>query len=596
MLTNTKQRLTSVREWLTQHNIDALLVPHEDEYLGEYIPPHNERLHWLTGFTGSAGVAVITRDKAAIFVDGRYTVQVTKQVPADLFEYRHLIEEPALDWIKDNLTNGATVAIDPRMHNSAWLERAKEQLSGTQELKILSHNPIDELWHDRPAVVASEVRLMATEAVGQSSESKRQEIAQLVAESGADSAVITALDSICWLLNIRAQDVPRLPVLLSHAILHADSSVEFFIEPERLPAEFEAHVGKGVTVCRPEALQSRLEALAGKRVLVDPATSNAWFALTLQNSGAAVVNDADPCLMPKAAKNSVEVAGMKACHLRDGVAMSKFLCWLDAEVAAGRLHDEAVLADKLARFRQEDPSLVDLSFDTISAAGENAAMCHYNHKNQPEPGKLKLNTLYLVDSGGQYLDGTTDITRTVAIGSPTAEMIKQFTLVLKGHISVSRARFPKGTCGYQIDTLARQHLWAEGYDYDHGTGHGVGHFLSVHEGPASISKKQIDIPLTEGMVLSNEPGYYRADAFGIRIENLELVVEKATNGDFPVLSFESLTRCPIDKRNINVNMLTRPELAWLNSYHQKVWHDISPLLEGDVKQWLYEATRPVSHS
>ncbi|ACY50241.1 Xaa-Pro aminopeptidase [Vibrio antiquarius] len=564
--------------------------------MGEYVPAHNERLHWLTGFTGSAGAAVITKDKAAIFVDGRYTVQVTKQVPGDLFEYRHLIEEPALDWVLDNLPTNASVAIDPRMHSSAWLDMAQAKLAGKLELNILTNNPIDELWHDRPAPVVSDVRLMPTEAVGQSSESKRQEIAQLVKKAGADSAVITALDSICWLLNVRGLDVSRLPVLLSHAILHSDSSVEYFLEPARLPADFDAHVGTGVTVHHPEALQSRLEAMTGKKVLVDPAISNAWFKLVLQNSGASVIAAADPCLMPKAAKNSVEIAGMKACHIRDGVAMSKFLCWLDAEVAAGNLHDEATLADKLEAFRSEDPTLMDLSFDTISAAGGNAAMCHYNHENQPEPGKLELNTLYLVDSGGQYLDGTTDITRTIAIGQPSSEMKKQFTLALKGHIGVARARFPKGTRGYQIDTLARQHLWAEGYDYDHGTGHGVGHFLSVHEGPASISKKQIDVPLTEGMVLSNEPGYYRADAFGIRIENLELVVETPTNGDFPVLSFESLTRCPIDKRNINVDMLTRPELAWLNDYHQKVWDEISPLVEGDVKEWLRQATLPVAHS
>ncbi|EJL6746908.1 TPA: aminopeptidase P family protein [Vibrio alginolyticus] len=596
MHNDTQSRVNAIREWLAQHNIDALLVPHEDEYLGEYVPAHNERLHWLTGFTGSAGAAVITKDKAAIFVDGRYTVQVTKQVPADLFEYRHLIEEPALDWIKDHLANGASVAIDPRMHNSAWLDMAQAKLAGALELKILASNPIDELWHDRPAPVVSDVRLMATEAVGQSSESKRQEIAELVRKTGADSAVITALDSICWLLNVRGLDVSRLPVLLSHAILHSDSSVEYFLDPARLPAEFDAHVGSGVTVHHPEALQARLETLTGKNVLVDPATSNAWFKLVLQNAGASVVSKADPCLMPKAAKNEVEIAGMKACHIRDGVAMSKFLSWLDAEVVAGNLHDEATLADKLEAFRSEDPTLMDLSFDTISAAGGNAAMCHYNHENQPEPGKLELNTLYLVDSGGQYLDGTTDITRTIAIGQPSQEMIKQFTLALKGHIGVARARFPKGTRGYQIDTLARQHLWAEGYDYDHGTGHGVGHFLSVHEGPASISKKQIDVPLTEGMVLSNEPGYYRADAFGIRIENLELVVETPTNGDFPVLSFESLTRCPIDKRNINVDMLTRPELAWLNDYHQKVWDEISPLVEGDVKEWLRQATLPVAHS
>ncbi|WP_050918504.1 aminopeptidase P family protein [Vibrio campbellii] len=596
MHNDTQSRVNAIREWLAQHNIDALLVPHEDEYLGEYVPAHNERLHWLTGFTGSAGAAVITKDKAAIFVDGRYTVQVTKQVPADLFEYRHLIEEPALDWIKDHLANGASVAIDPRMHNSAWLGMAQSKLAGALELKILDSNPIDELWHDRPAPVVSDVRLMATEAVGQSSESKRQEIAELVKKAGADSAVITALDSICWLLNVRGLDVSRLPVLLSHAILHSDSSVEYFLDPARLPAEFDAHVGAGVTVHHPEALQARLETLTGKNVLVDPTTSNAWFKLVLQNAGASVVSKADPCLMPKAAKNAVEIAGMKACHIRDGVAMSKFLSWLDAEVVAGNLHDEATLADKLEAFRSEDPTLMDLSFDTISAAGGNAAMCHYNHENQPEPGKLELNTLYLVDSGGQYLDGTTDITRTIAIGQPSQEMIKQFTLALKGHIGVARARFPKGTRGYQIDTLARQHLWAEGYDYDHGTGHGVGHFLSVHEGPASISKKQIDVPLTEGMVLSNEPGYYRADAFGIRIENLELVVETPTHGDFPVLSFESLTRCPIDKRNINVDMLTRPELAWLNDYHQKVWDEISPLVEGDVKEWLRQATLPVAHS
>ncbi|MBE4103177.1 aminopeptidase P family protein [Vibrio parahaemolyticus] len=596
MHNDTLSRVNAIREWLAQHNIDALLIPHEDEYLGEYVPAHNERLHWLTGFTGSAGAAVITQDKAAIFVDGRYTVQVTKQVPNELFEYRHLIEEPALDWIQDNLTANASVAIDPRMHSSAWLDMAQAKLAGKLELNILSSNPIDELWHDRPAPVVSDVRLMPTEAVGQSSESKRKEIAQLVAKAGADSAVITALDSICWLLNVRGLDVSRLPVLLSHAILHADSSVEYFLDPARLPAEFAAHVGTGVTVHHPEALQSRLEAMSGKKVLLDPAISNAWFKLVLQNAGASVIAAADPCLMPKAAKNEVEIAGMKACHIRDGVAMSKFLCWLDTEVAAGNLHDEATLADRLEAFRKEDPTLMDLSFDTISAAGGNAAMCHYNHENQPEPGKLELNTLYLVDSGGQYLDGTTDITRTIAIGQPSAEMIKQFTLALKGHIGVARARFPKGTRGYQIDTLARQHLWAEGYDYDHGTGHGVGHFLSVHEGPASISKKQIDVPLTEGMVLSNEPGYYRADAFGIRIENLELVVETPTNGDFPVLSFESLTRCPIDKRNINVDMLTRPELAWLNDYHQKVWEQISPLVEGEVKEWLREATLPLAHS
>lgn len=595
MLTNTEQRLSAIRQWLVQHDIDALIVPHEDEYLGEYVPAHNERLHWLTGFTGSAGAAVITQDKAAIFVDGRYTVQVTKQVPNELFEYRHLINEPALDWIVDHVTAGKKVAIDPRMHSGAWLEAAQAKLTKQHQLTILETNPIDELWLDRPAAVVSEVRLMATDSVGQSSTSKREQIGAIIAKQGGDGAVITALDSICWLLNVRGLDVSRLPVLLCHAILHSNGNVEFFLDPARLPSEFAQHVGQGVSVYHPEQLQARLEALGDSKVLLDANTSNAWFKLVLQNSGATVISAADPCLMPKAAKNATEIAGMKACHIRDGVAMVTFLSWLDNEVAQGQLHNEAQLADKLEAIRRMDPSLMDLSFDTISAAGGNAAMCHYNHENQPTPGQLSLNTLYLVDSGGQYLDGTTDITRTIAIGQPSDDMIKQFTLTLKGHIGIARARFPQGTRGFQLDTLARQHLWAEGYDYDHGTGHGVGHFLSVHEGPASISKRLIDVPLVEGMVLSNEPGYYRAEQFGIRIENLELVVELPTQGDFSVLTFESLTRCPIDVRNIDVNLLTRPELAWLNEYHDKVWQDLSALVTGDVQIWLRQATLPLSH-
>lgn len=329
--------------------------------------------------------------------------------------------------------------------------------------------------------------------------------------------------------------------------------------------------------------------------MLDPSTSNAWFTLVLQNAGAELINEADPCLLSKAAKNATEIAGMKACHIRDGVAMAKFLCWLDSEVSAGKFHNEAQLAEKLHAFRAEDPTLVDLSFDTISAAGSNAAMCHYNHQNQPEPGQLNNNSLYLVDSGGQYLDGTTDITRTIAIGEPSEAMKRQFTLVLKGHIALARARFPHGTCGHQLDVLARQHLWAEGYDYDHGTGHGVGHFLSVHEGPQRISKVYNPVALRPGMVLSNEPGYYRAEQFGIRIENLELVVEITTQGDHPMLGFESLTRCPIDTRAIDVNRLTKPELAWLNQYHQQVWQEVGPLVTGEVKAWLEKATQPISH-
>ncbi|ENM5875535.1 aminopeptidase P family protein [Vibrio mimicus] len=596
MSNSHSQRLAEFRRWLQTQQLDAFIIPHEDEYLGEYVPEHNERLHWLTGFTGSAGAAIVATNHAAIFVDGRYTVQVRKQVSAELFEYRHLIEEPYLTWLVQTLPQGSKVGYDPRMHRGSWLTQAQKHLAGRVLLTPVTGNPIDLLWTDRPAPVVSEMRLMPLSSVGQTSLEKRQLIANALREKNADCVVLTELDSIAWLLNIRGLDVSRLPVLLSHAIVHSDSSVDFFLDPARLADGFDAHVEGTVRVHHPDQLEAQLCQLAGRRVMLDSATSNAWFTLTLQNAGAELVNEADPCLLPKAAKNSVEVAGMRACHVRDGAAMVQFLAWLDNEVANDRLHNEAYLADQLETFRRQDPTLADLSFDTISAAGTNAAMCHYNHQNQVQPGQLSMNSLYLVDSGGQYTDGTTDITRTIAIGEVSNEMKQQFTLVLKGHIALARARFPKGTTGSQLDVLARQHLWAHGFDYDHGTGHGVGHFLSVHEGPQRISKVPNSVALRPGMVLSNEPGYYRADAFGIRIENLELVTEFDTQGDFSVLGFESLTRCPIDKRAIEVNLLTKPELNWLNQYHQKVWDEVSPLIKDEAtRQWLAQATSPLSY-
>ena len=592
----TSQRVEQLRQWLVANQYDALLIPHEDEYLGEYIPAHNERLLWATGFTGSAGMAVITQDNAAMFVDGRYVVQVRKEVPGEVFEYRHLIEEPAIQWVQDTLPQGSKVAVDPRLHSATWLTNATAATEGKLELVSLTANPIDSLWADRPEPLLTNARLMGLELVGQSSADKRALIAAKLKEQQAEAVLLTQPDSICWLLNIRGLDVPCLPVLLSHAIVHADESVDFYLDPSRLPTDFINHVGQGVRVHKPDALEAGLNSLAEQTVLVDPTTSNAWASLVLRSASARIVESADPCLLPKAAKNATEIAGMRACHVRDGAAVSKFLAWVDSEVAAGNLHDEATLSDKLFSFRQQDETLADLSFDTISAAAGNAAMCHYNHMNQPEPGKLELGNLYLVDSGGQYPDGTTDITRTIAIGETSDDLKQQFTLVLKGHIALATARFPKGTCGHQLDILARQHLWANGYDYDHGTGHGVGHFLSVHEGPQRIAKVANHTPLLAGMVLSNEPGYYRADAFGIRIENLELVVDIETQGDFNVHGFESLTRAPIDKRLINTNMLIRPELAWLNDYHQKVWNDVSPLLAGDDLDWLRQATSTLAHS
>ncbi|MFV0574265.1 MAG: aminopeptidase P family protein [Vibrio sp.] len=587
------ERIQQLRQWLVSNQYDAIIVPHEDEYLGEYIPEHNERLAWVSGFVGSAGAAIITQKTAAIFVDGRYTIQVTKQTPSDIYSYHHLIQEPPLQWAKANLAAGSRLAIDPKMHSATWFETAQDLLNGSIELAEIDQNPIDLLWQDRPEVVESPIRLMPLEVVGQSSEDKRQEIAELIKAQNADAALLTQVDSICWLLNIRGLDIPRLPCVLSHAILHADASLEFFINPERITKDFSDHVGSCVSVLAQDQLQGSLAQLAGKTVLVDPATSNAWFTQVLQQANAKVKPASDPCLLPKAAKNSVEAQGMVNSHVRDGAAMATFLSWLDAEVEAGRLHDEDVLAKKLHECRKQDPKLKDLSFDTISAAGSNAAMCHYNHADQAEFGKLELNTLYLVDSGGQYTDGTTDITRTVAIGTPSEFMKQQFTLVLKGHIALANARFPQGTTGSQLDVLARQYLWAEGYNYDHGTGHGVGHFLSVHEGPQRISPAYNGTKLLEGMVLSNEPGYYRTNEFGIRIENLEIVEKKTTNGDLEILGFKSLTRCPIDVRAMNLDLLTQAEKDWLNDYHQKVWNDVSPLVEGEVKTWLEQATKAI---
>ncbi|MGF1751800.1 aminopeptidase P family protein [Vibrio cionasavignyae] len=592
----TSQRVSALQAWLESSQLDAFIIAHEDEYLGEYVPEHNERLHWLTGFTGSAGAAVITKDRAVIFVDGRYTVQVTKQVPAETFEYCHLIETPPVTWLLEHLAVGSRVGIDPRMHRGNWYHGAQSKVAGQLQFVPCDTNPVDLHWADRPAPQLSDVMLMPLDYVGQSSLDKRRELSQNLSRSGAAAAVITELDSICWLLNVRGLDVSRLPVLLSHAILFDDGSVKFFIDSARITDRrlFDQHVGESVTVHAPDSLSEELAALAGKVVSLDSGTSNAWFQLELERVGAIVLPLADPCLMPKAAKNSVEIAGMKASHVRDGVAMVKFLSWLDNQVENKVTHDEGSLSNQLESFRREDTSLVDLSFDTISASGGNAAMCHYNHMNQEQPGALINDSLYLVDSGGQYPDGTTDITRTIAIGQPSDEMKHQFTLVLKGHIGLASALFPNGTCGHQLDILARQHLWANGFDYDHGTGHGVGHFLSVHEGPQRIAKVVNNTALVPGMVLSNEPGYYRADAFGIRIENLELVVEKTTQGDLTMLGFESLTRCPIDKRNIVLDQLSEAEVNWLNQYHQTVFGDISPLVTGETLEWLREACLPIS--
>ncbi|WP_172590683.1 aminopeptidase P family protein [Shewanella xiamenensis] len=588
-------RLAAIRSELANANLDAFIIPRADEYLGEYVPEHNERLYWATDFTGSAGMAIVLKDKAAIFTDGRYTVQVRLQVDANLFSYESLTDTPQIEWLCDTLPAGSRVGFDARLHTLAWFENAKATLAKAQiELVAVEQNPIDKHWQNRPAPSSAAITLFSNESAGKTSLQKRTEIGALVKKAGADVALIAALDSFCWLLNIRGNDVPRLPVVLGCALLHANGDMQLFTDLSKLPEGIEEHVGAGVSFKSEAPLADTLASLQGVKLLADPNSANAWAQNLARDAGAKLIAGIDPVSLPKAQKNAAELAGMRASHIRDGVAVSRFLAWLDAEVAANRLHDEATLADKLESFRLEDPKYREPSFDTISAAGANAAMCHYNHNNGT-PAMMTMNSIYLVDSGAQYLDGTTDVTRTIAIGEVSDEQKKMVTLVLKGHIALDQARYPKGTTGQQLDAFARQYLWQHGFDYDHGTGHGVGHFLSVHEGPQRIGKNLNAIALMPGMVLSNEPGYYRADSFGIRLENLVVVrhCEALKGAEREMYEFDALTLIPMDVRLIDKNLLTQGEIDWFNAYHQRVFNTLSPLMSGSELEWLKQATQAI---
>ncbi|MFB2775226.1 aminopeptidase P family protein [Shewanella xiamenensis] len=588
-------RLAAIRSELANDNLDAFIIPRADEYLGEYVPEHNERLYWATDFTGSAGMAIVLKDKAAIFTDGRYTVQVRLQVDANLFSYESLTDTPQIEWLCDTLPADSRVGFDARLHTLAWFENAKATLAKAQiELVAVEQNPIDKHWQNRPAPSSAAITLFSNESAGKTSLQKRTEIGALVKKAGADVALIAALDSFCWLLNIRGNDVPRLPVVLGCALLHANGDMQLFTDLSKLPEGIEEHVGAGVSFNSEAALADTLASLQGVKLLADPNSANAWAQNLARDAGAKLIAGIDPVSLPKAQKNAAELAGMRASHIRDGVAVSRFLAWLDAEVAANRLHDEATLADKLESFRLEDPKYREPSFDTISAAGANAAMCHYNHNNGT-PAMMTMNSIYLVDSGAQYLDGTTDVTRTIAIGEVSDEQKKMVTLVLKGHIALDQARYPKGTTGQQLDAFARQYLWQHGFDYDHGTGHGVGHFLSVHEGPQRIGKNLNAIALMPGMVLSNEPGYYRADSFGIRLENLVVVqhCEALKGAEREMYEFDALTLIPMDARLIDKRLLTQGEIDWFNAYHQKVFNTLSPLMSGTELEWLTQATKAI---
>ena len=590
-----EHRLQALREEMARADLDALVIPRADEYLGEYLPPHNERLRWATGFTGSAGVAIILRDRAAIFVDGRYRVQVRQQVSSALFEYHHLLEEPHLAWLVAALEPGARVGCDPRLHTPSWYDAAISALAAAgMSLQASTDNLIDHCWSDRPPAKVEPALLLGLEYSGESSLAKRQRIGAIVANAGADMALIFAPDSISWLLNVRGTDIPMMPVLQSCAVLAADGGLTLLVDPGRVPEGFAQHVGPDVTVFPETEAKSLLKGFTGRRVLVDPKGMNAWTRETLIDGGAILVTGEDPVVLPKAAKNSVEIAGARRAHVRDAIAEIRFLAWLDREVAAGNLHDEAQLSDALFEFRASGDHFHGGSFDTISAAGSNAAMCHYNHLDADKPGTLEDGGVYLVDSGGQYTDGTTDITRTVAIGDPGDEVRRLYTLVLKGHIALDQARFPAGTTGTHLDVLARQFLWQEGYDYDHGTGHGVGSFLSVHESPQRIARAWNSAALVPGMIVSNEPGYYRDGGFGIRCENLLVVTEAPdTGGDLPMYEFSVLTLVPFDNRLLLPELLSAGERQWLNVYHDRVRSTLAPELDGDDLDWLVQVTQAV---
>ncbi|HXP31052.1 MAG TPA: aminopeptidase P family protein [Stellaceae bacterium] len=591
------EKLARLRAELARQGAQGFIVPRADEHQGEYVPARAQRLAWLTGFTGSAGIAAVLEDKAALFTDGRYTLQGRAQVDGSLYELRHMIEAPPAEWLAASLGRGAALGYDPWLHTPGEVERyaAAAERAGAR-LQALAQNPIDAIWTDRPPAPLAPVVPHPLCFAGKSAAEKRQEIAAALAKEGVDAAVLTAPDSIAWLLNIRGGDVSHTPLPLSFAILRCDATVDLFIDRRKLAPGLAVHLGAAVRPSDPQSLGAALDRLGaeGARVQADPAASAAWVFDRLAASGARIRRTVDPCQLPKACKNSVELDGARAAHRRDGAALTRFLAWLAVTAPAGGL-TEIAAADRLEELRRGGENFRDLSFPTISGAGANGAIVHY-HATQESERRLEPGTLYLVDSGAQYLDGTTDVTRTVAIGAPSAEMRDRFTRVLKGHIALALCRFPKGTTGSQLDALARQALWDTGLDYDHGTGHGVGSYLGVHEGPQRISKLPNTQALMPGMIVSNEPGYYRTGAFGIRIENLVIVTEQAApaGAERDLLGFETLTLAPIDRALIEPKLLDGREIAWLDAYHARVASELAPLVDDVTAAWLTAATRPLS--
>lgn len=589
-------RLAALRAQLAADQLDGFVIPLTDEHMSEYVGGYAQRLQWLTGFEGSAGSAVVLPEQAAIFVDGRYTLQVRQQVSADQWSYQSVPETSVADWLKSNAPGGARIGYDPWLHSRDWMRRAETALADRgASLVAVERNPIDRVWADRPEMSAARLIVHPERFAGRSSVAKRNDIAQWLTANGADAVVLAALDSVAWTLNLRGADVARTPVALAFALVNADSSADLFVAPEKLDEEVRAHLGDSVRLHDRAAFEGFLEGLGPRTIALDPERSVAAIVQALERGGATILERRDPTVLPRAIKNEAEIAGHKAAQRRDGVAIARFLHWVAKRAAGGDL-DELTASDRLEAFRRKAGELKDLSFDTISGAGANGAIVHYR-ASPATNRKLEPGSLYLVDSGGQYQDGTTDITRTIAIGTPSAEMRDRFTRVLKGHIALATARFPRGTRGGQLDAFARRPLWDAGLDYAHGTGHGVGSFLSVHEGPQRISPfagSTVEEPLAAGMIVSNEPGYYKAGEYGIRIENLVLVVNCPLPGaEKEMLGFETLTLAPLDRALIDVALLSAAEREWVDAYHRQVKQEIGPLLNGDARSWLERACAPL---
>ena len=591
-------RLAALRDQLKADRLDGFVVPICDEHMSEYVGAYAQRLAWLTGFGGSAGAAAVLPEDAAIFVDGRYTIQVREQVDGRFWSYQSTLETSLAQWLGEHAPEGGRIGYDPWLHTKAWVEAATRALATKgAALVAVDRNPIDLVWADQPAPSSAKLRVLDDQYTGQSSAEKRQQVADWLAAEKLDAAIISALDSVAWVFNIRGSDVERTPVALSFAILNIDGTADLYVDPAKVDDAVVQHLGNAVRIHDRAAFTPALAALSGKRVAVDPERAVAAIFDRLGHSGAKIVEGRDPTVLPKAIKNPVEQAGHRAAQKRDGAALTRFLHWMTLEAPKGG-QTELSAAAKLEEFRQATGKLVDLSFDTISGAGPNAAICHYK-VDEVSNRAVAPNSIYLVDSGGQYLDGTTDVTRTIWIGpgEPTAEMKDRFTRVLKGHIALSRAVFPAGTRGSQLDTLARQYLWEAGLDYAHGTGHGVGAFLSVHEGPQRIAKSAggqagTEEVLQPGMILSNEPGYYKSGEYGIRTENLVLVEERGIAGaEGRYLGFETLTFAPIDRTLVDTSLMTRDELRWWDDYHAQVLAIVGPQLEGAVRDWLEQACR-----